>query len=964
LAFSQGKKIAVLIGACVGWFEAGIPASAWSLKTHVWIAQQIINDAADGQLAIAGGNYALPPHVLNALRLHPDRYRMGSLGPDVFPDPVVGQMTTHPGIDGGWHTDDWLKHLLTSAGTPEEIAFAYGFVAHAAGDIFAHSYVNAYAGDIFLLTDGEREVELRHFVLEKYIESLTPQPAGINGVALDWGRDLGSPSSFLRDTLIFGGDVSKQNFASKAGYHLTSMHEVRHAVGELQKGSQDVIGSLTKWGAQYFQQQIKLQIDLASGKAAVETAKAAVAAEEGALQLKRQAYQAALDALGTANDIIQKNPQLITHNEDLLAAQITDAANKTAEATRIGAEAADAINDLNNQISDWADKLSNLICKLPLGGLNRACEDLERDIKGARSSINGFNLASQAANEARDVASRLRDETIALVQRLKGELEKAVKGVAENTYQAAILAAETQVKAEEKLLELKKKAVIEAEALSNKLSKELEKNTLIVDDIKKAIDRYNPVTVVIQKWLDDIGVGTEEYIKASHRAGLLMLQNSGNPLKEYQDWYACYGQVFKAIPKEIGQAGCLVRNFVQDVQNEFDKFMDGLPEIVRWIIDPTREVKRRVKEKVKPELEKATFRIVGFLTDPKTADFLELLTHPKNATREKLVDTYRRDESRKGLLEFSDVASVVEKDLHIEGGVLTPEKFAPLTHAVTLAKIALLAPDELNRLVRDLAGATAVIPSDAVYPPYNGNFSVLLDSVKSIDGNHQWQAYGLPYPRRLGVSHDDPGGFDYGRDGFSDKNKGLRFWTDVYLRERVFLKLFPEGVLGALGERPELKQGHYKFPSCAQNPFPKTQDPDTGVVLKEDKTCTNVSMPDRKISEFQSATEAEYRDRYFQCDKPILGLPHWTIAGSYLSEINARHDSTIIRRLFPDMAAEVWRPQTGNKYWTIMIAACTTSDRANEARDIAIRRGIGRDAFTWHPHLPWAAAKPASVGKP
>lgn len=964
MVFSRGKKIAVwLIGACVGWVAAGNPANAWSLKTHVWIAQQVINDAADGQLAIAGGNYALPPHVLNALRLHPDRYRMGSLGPDVFPDPVVGQMTTHPGIDGGWHTDDWLKHLLSNAGTPEEIAFAYGFVAHAAGDIFAHSYVNAYAGDIFLLSDGEREVELRHFVLEKYIESLTPQPAGINGVALDWGRDLGSPSSFLRDTLIFGGDVSKQNFASKAGYHLTSMHEVRHAVGELQKGSQNVIGTLSKWGAQYFQQQIKLQIDLASGKAAVETAKAAVSAEEGALQIKRQAYKAALDALGKANEIIQKNPQLITHNEQLLAAQITAAANAAAEATRIGAEAANAINDLNDEINKWRGQLKGISCGEFLGIKNPLCSLLE-DIEKASKKIDGLNAAIQAANAARDAASGLRDETSELVQRLKGELEKAVKGVAEKTYQAAIDAAEAEVKAEEKLLELKKKAVAEAESLSDKLSKELEKNTLIVDDIKKAIDRYNPVTVVIQKWLDDIGVGTEEYIKASHRAGLLMLQNSGNPLKEYQDWYACYGQVFKAIPKEIGQAGCLVRNFVEDVQNEFDKFMDGLPEIVRWIVDPTREVKRRVKEKVKPELEKATFRIVGFITDPKTADFLELLTHPKNATREKLVDTYQRNDSRKGLLEFSDVASVVEKDLHIEGGVLSPEKFAPLTHAVTLAKIALLAPDELNRLVRDLAGATAAIPSDAVYPPYNGNFSVLLNSVKSIDGNHQWQAYGLPYPRRLGVSHDGPGKFDYGRDGFSDKSKGLRFWTDGYLRERVFLKLFPEGVLGALGERPELKARHYNFPSCAQNPFPKTQDPNTGKLLEKDTTCSDVSTPDRKISEFQTATEAEYRDRYFQCDKPILGLPYWTIAGSYRSEGNARHDSATIRRSFPDMAAEVWRPQAGNKYWTIMIAACTTSDRANEARDIAIRRGIGRDAFTWHPHLPWAAAEPTSVGKP
>ena len=78
-------------------------------------------------------------------------------------------MTTHPGVDGGWTTERWLRKIVKELQAPDEIAFAYGFIGHASGDIFAHTFVNQYAGDIFVLTDKETQVELRHFSLEKYI---------------------------------------------------------------------------------------------------------------------------------------------------------------------------------------------------------------------------------------------------------------------------------------------------------------------------------------------------------------------------------------------------------------------------------------------------------------------------------------------------------------------------------------------------------------------------------------------------------------------------------------------------------------------------------------------------------------------------------------------------------------------------------------------------------------------------
>ncbi len=126
---------------------------AWGLKTHVWIGQQVLTDVIDdGYVELVGKRYAVPQSTYDALRNFPNEFRMGNIGPDAIPDPIVGQTTTHPGVEGGWQTDEWLQHLVVNSNTQAELAMSLGFLSHAAGDIFAHTYVNAYSGDIFSLT--------------------------------------------------------------------------------------------------------------------------------------------------------------------------------------------------------------------------------------------------------------------------------------------------------------------------------------------------------------------------------------------------------------------------------------------------------------------------------------------------------------------------------------------------------------------------------------------------------------------------------------------------------------------------------------------------------------------------------------------------------------------------------------------------------------------------------------------
>ncbi len=110
LSFGNKNRLVCILVLCTMSFVS-TNSYAWSLRTHIWIAQQILNDVLDdGKLNIGNGTYPLPAYIVQALRSHPKMFRCGALGPDIYPDLVVGQITTHPGVKGGWQTDQWLSH--------------------------------------------------------------------------------------------------------------------------------------------------------------------------------------------------------------------------------------------------------------------------------------------------------------------------------------------------------------------------------------------------------------------------------------------------------------------------------------------------------------------------------------------------------------------------------------------------------------------------------------------------------------------------------------------------------------------------------------------------------------------------------------------------------------------------------------------------------------------------------------
>jgi alpha-tubulin suppressor-like RCC1 family protein len=122
------------------------------------------------------GRYPVNPAFLAAIRSFPYQFKAGAIGPDAFPDILTGQTGIHP--DNSLHkiciSNDWLQNIWdTGLQSPRQQvrAFVAGFLTHAAGDLFGHTFINDYAGGSFEL--GENA--LKHYVLESYIDSRTPK---------------------------------------------------------------------------------------------------------------------------------------------------------------------------------------------------------------------------------------------------------------------------------------------------------------------------------------------------------------------------------------------------------------------------------------------------------------------------------------------------------------------------------------------------------------------------------------------------------------------------------------------------------------------------------------------------------------------------------------------------------------------------------------------------------------------
>ena len=206
-------------------------------QTHIEAANDAVSQISSSTVVLGKSlrEYPVIDEVADAIRLFPDAYRAGVVGPDGYPDILIGQSRIHPdskcnagslsddacveGVDKSF-THEWFEYIyesgwqyyrdnINSSSTVKQnnakkaLAFVYGYITHGAGDIWAHTMVNEKALGIFpsfteFYIEERRNIARRHLAIEGYIANHT---AGNPST-----RSLDAPLDFVTEYLVQSDD--------------------------------------------------------------------------------------------------------------------------------------------------------------------------------------------------------------------------------------------------------------------------------------------------------------------------------------------------------------------------------------------------------------------------------------------------------------------------------------------------------------------------------------------------------------------------------------------------------------------------------------------------------------------------------------------------------------------------------------------------------------------------------------
>lgn len=831
----------LVVGACLLLFLVvlGRPAAAFKPKTHVWVGQQVLNDIADGcQTRSSAGScvtieicvnqlpgedvvywtpdapcrmheFEVSPEISNALLRHPAAYRLGHIGPDTFPDFIVGQVTIHPGRKDGWQADDWLRWLLKAQNTgDQERAFVYGFVGHAAGDIFAHTYVNTYSGDRWDLEDEEATVEKRHFALEDFMARHTPTIADGQGNEIATEDLLAVPARFLTHKLIFD-DQPGGEYKGAATAHLVAMNGVRRAVDDLDK-------ELSRFTIESDLLD-RIEAELRRGAAIARD----INRKLGPLETARESAETLREAWAKHMSVLQEIDQAIAQAESTI---LSLEQQRIDTMRRVETDLPNGISHLEGEINSVVDQIAHTAINTLCDSWKEICV-IPTPFGCARSVRNPIRI--ECPNEAYKQLERKRDDLRRQRDNLNTELEEkkaSLTSLAEKKLHQEGIRNEA---IERKKTELRRvasegveKALREAEDLFRKLKEEkdsLDRKAAEVGSraalLGVPLQEFRTLRALLQSWRADIFRATDGYMDAGRQAAALLVDDK-LPLSPYGDWVLCWAPAFTGVPSEVPQAGCAALHTVEQILGQIDKTRkaarDAFGETGGWLVDPLGKFQEEVEKKLKPAVGKAAVDIAPRVGGTEWQAFVAILVEEYDDSR--LNQLWTSDQSGKNLLLIGDMADRVKRDMAAVDGKFSPTEFSAARNAVVLAKLALLAPSELNRLA-SLAGWWP--PShwgQFLYRDRPG-FNVLVGAVRSLDGNHQWSEIAPPLARRTGRDARDAGDRRYGYR----VPEGFRLFSSEKARKLVFLGIFK----GPLNPNiDDLLPSGYPYRPTARDPYP------------------------------------------------------------------------------------------------------------------------------------------------
>jgi hypothetical protein len=674
------------------------PAQAFKPDTHIWLASRVIDELRhhpNGRVIIVVGGkartFTVSPSVRRAILRYPATYCLGAVGPDALPGIYEGQNAIHPG-GTKWGTGEWLDHVLRSATTDEEIAFAYGMIAHAAGDVWAHSYINHYAGNIFLLTDGEVTVEARHMVLEGYIAAHAKwaTPSGLTGgqaadALIRRGGGFALPADFLFRTFI-ESDEASDAFAAGSSNDITAVHNLYKGLGRLAQkdGPADRLHHLIQKAVIYWR----------TGYNARESELATINKVHQGIQDKTNQsidkLQAAGNKLRAVNRLwLAKQAGNSEHLFDVVATALNDASKAIKEEQKLEDEAIEAKAKLDKAL------------QLPLIPYTYTCQITELD-----PILGSIIKKSGVCNGAKQ------DPSVAILRAAfdqKHQLES------------------TALKSQQDDIQRAKSALDQAYAsMLSAYDTETTALNAAINMAQRFETNENPIKSMILAWQSDIKQAMIDYFIANTEA-IDRTMVGGDPLDPLSRWLSCRAPTIVGIPSPVMDTTC-------SAKDTFASIMATLDAIKR--VDPIGNELMNLKEEITEQLTQlAKDKALDFASKLTSIDFkafLNAATLPPTAA--SLNSQFVTAPAPTRLITASAFNKVVDTDMALDiGGYLDPDKFSPVRNASTLMKMSLLSRGQVALLLgRQLP---------------KSSLNVMSQFAHSIDGDYQWMTLSPKYAR-------------------------------------------------------------------------------------------------------------------------------------------------------------------------------------------------------------------------
>ncbi|MFK7912824.1 MAG: hypothetical protein AB8B93_02825 [Pseudomonadales bacterium] len=742
-----------------GLYSLLAASDAWAFKlvTHIVLANDIAEQIEQtGKVVLRDvtgktfKTFKVDRQLQDSIRRYKSAFVMGALGADVYPDLIAGQMTTHPGLPlqlggaherlpivetlteqlslphndraFGWQTDDWLAHVRDSAlgnaknKASPEVAFAYGYMLHAAMDTWAHSYVNLYTGDLFSMFKNQTAAA-RHVALEIYFKNAhapyqpkipvkAPRQSKAAATLIEIGvgkrprqavlndnySKLVAPARFVTRTVILNDDAAEQYSREVGATHLWAMWAWWKTAGKLRGQAENILTEFNS-AAAYAQNQVAAADDVWQ---TLNTAQQALVTQTTA------AYQAMQAAEQAAEDAAEELAAAST------AVQSYVSTNPVLEAF---------FNTVNGAISRILDQLP---------------PHMRTRYNNAVAAIPPLDTAFASARHSYRLLRERRDREAGKLQTALAELnakQQALNGL-QQLRRGLARSFNSSFRAWQRSIESAAEAYVVA---FEETAREL---------MRPHGNRYLP---------------------------------GSKPSWPLQAWAACWGPAFGLPAPSQLHSGC--SNALTNLTRTQERLQLLITNA--WTPQPVKEPLIALDEMLQDRLASALPDLAALVrnaipaaagaTVPASAALAARLWDSDVSVTD-LHQIYREDASELQLPTYRD-GELIEM-LRIDGlplpATMDPRKapqgnasvnqmraFIPVGNAYTLAQLTLLKGSQLNELV------ASKMPSDSnrkprLYPATAAAGAVLIGAIRSIDGNHQWRPT-APALIRPGAATDTAG---------------------------------------------------------------------------------------------------------------------------------------------------------------------------------------------------------------